>query len=105
MGVLDRRSGTMQLTAAEHIFVMKPQLVSKNDVVRNSAMWNFDRKASLTEEFGSKKKKRAVRAAQSNIISSENISGATAVESAMSEHFDSVDMNSMMLNAADDALV
>jgi hypothetical protein len=55
-------------------------------------------------EFGSKKKKRAMRAAQSNTILSENISGFSAVESAVSEHFEEFEATTVLMNAADEAL-
>lgn len=94
----------MNLTEVNHIYVMKPILKATSNIPRLSVMSNYDRKQSLTEEFGSKKKKRALKAAQSNIILTENIVGSAAVQSAMNESFESIDNNMVLLNAADDAL-
>eukprot|EP00602_Paraphysomonas_sp_CaronLab_P006161 CAMPEP_0185021998 /NCGR_PEP_ID=MMETSP1103-20130426/4715_1 /TAXON_ID=36769 /ORGANISM="Paraphysomonas bandaiensis, Strain Caron Lab Isolate" /LENGTH=337 /DNA_ID=CAMNT_0027553851 /DNA_START=109 /DNA_END=1122 /DNA_ORIENTATION=- len=46
---------------------------------QSSDLTNYERKQSLTEAFGSKKKKRAMRAMESNTISAENITGAEAI--------------------------
>ena len=90
--------------AVEHIFVMKPKFDNVVVPARYTSMTNAERKQSLTEEFGSRKKKRALKAAQSNTISSENIAGATAVEKAMANQMDDTDANSVLVNAAEDAL-
>lgn len=50
---------------------------------KDSTLTAPERRKSLIEEFGSKKKKRALRAAASNTISVENISGAVALENAL----------------------
>ena len=52
--------------------------------IRLSSMTAQERRESRTEEFASSKKKRAVKASQSNSILSENIAGAAAMESAVS---------------------
>lgn len=91
IGVLDENSQEIRLiTKEEHAFVMKSELYSHRSVVASKSLSNLtsmERKQSLTEEFGSRKKKRALQAAQSNVISSENISGATTVESVMSSEY------------------
>lgn len=62
-----------------------------------------ERRKSLIEEFGSKKKKRALRAAASNTISAENISGAVALESSLYTSNMS-DINQELVDAAEEAL-
>lgn len=107
IGVLDEKTNELRIIrATTHIYVVKPELIAKDNAFINrlSTMSNIERRQSLTEEFGSRKKKRAMHAAQSNIILSENISGATAVESAMNEQFESLEANSILLNAAEEAL-
>jgi hypothetical protein len=104
IGVLPEGSKDMMIYRADHIFVMKPQFVNAAIPIRNTSMSNAERKQSLTEEFGSKKKKRALKAAQSNTISSENISGAAAVESSMASQLDETDANIALVNAAEEAL-
>jgi hypothetical protein len=104
IGVLPEGSKDMMIYRADHIFVMKPQFANAAVPIRNTSMSNAERKQSLTEEFGSKKKKRALKAAQSNTISSENISGAAAVESSMGNQLDENDANFALVNAAEEAL-
>lgn len=104
VGFLPNGSKEMTIFQADHIFVMKPQFENNRVPVRSLSMTNAERRQSLTEEFGSRKKKRALKAAQSNIISSENIAGASAVESAMASQIDETDANSVLVNAAEDAL-
>ena len=104
VGFLPQGSKEMTIFQSDHIFVMKPQFENTRAPVRSLSMTNAERRQSLTEEFGSRKKKRALKAAQSNIISSENIAGAGAVESAMASQIDETDANSVLVNAAEDAL-
>lgn len=104
VGYLPEGSKEMTIFQAEHIFVMKPKFDNAVAPARYTSMTNAERKQSLTEEFGSRKKKRALKAAQSNTISAENIAGATAVENAMASQMDETDANSVLVNAAEDAL-
>jgi hypothetical protein len=85
VGVLDKASMQMRVYPADHIFVMKQQFKTNENLQKLSTLTYMERRQSLTEEFGSRKKKRALSAAQSNQISAENISGAGAVEMAMSD--------------------
>jgi len=87
IGVVDDESNELRLMPASHVFVMRPSLRGANAPhapLRLSSMSNVDRRESLTEEFGSKKKKKAVLAKLSNTILSENISGAKSIETVMS---------------------
>ena len=52
-----------------------------------------ERRESRTEEFGSSKRKRLVKAGQSNSILSQNISGASALASAVSLHYESMEVS------------
>lgn len=67
----------------DHPYTLRPNIGIQSTRRNQSNLSNYERKQSLTEAFGSKKKQRAQRAASSNIISSENISGVGAIESAM----------------------
>ena len=102
VGFVKEGDKEMTLRVVDHAYVMKPHLVPRNEVKRNATLSSLERRQSLTEEFGSRKKKRALNAAQSNIISSENIAGASAVETTMSAHFEH--MEPAALDAAEEAL-
>ena len=104
VGFLPEGSKEMTIFQAEHIFVMKPKFNNTVIPARYTSMTNAERKQSLTEEFGSRKKKRALKAAQSNTISSANIAGSSAVENAMVSQLDEIDANAVLVNAAEDAL-
>jgi hypothetical protein len=105
VGILDESTGVMTLHAADHAFVMRPVVVGREDKLRTSATSYEAKRESLTQEFGSRKKKRALAAAQSNTISAENISGASAVEHAIVTSIaDDVDTTSAIVSAADQAL-
>jgi len=86
IGVVDETTGALTVVPADHIFVMKPEVSNKvaNEGVHKSKESHFARKQELAEAFGSSKKQRAIVAAQSNIISVDNIAGADSVENAMS---------------------
>jgi hypothetical protein len=105
LGVVTAGSKEMKIYRADHIFVMEPQLSQYTQAPEaNLEMTNMDRKKSLTEEFGSRKKKRALKAAESNRISSANIVGASAVEDTMATEMEDVDPTAVLINAADEAL-
>ncbi|RYG97952.1 hypothetical protein EON65_52090 [archaeon] len=75
---------TITLYPTDHIYVLRPNLealvaaqaaslAAPSLTQRLSTASASERRESLTNEFGSKKKKRALQAMKSNIISSENI--------------------------------
>ena len=110
VGVLDEATGEFVIVPTEHIFVMKPNIQS-NLVSNNvtTATSHFEKKQQLAVAFGSSKKQRAIQAAQSNVISVENIAGAQSVEMEMKSstkiiHDASDDIKNSLLNAASDAL-
>jgi hypothetical protein len=82
VGVYDASTKTLQLFPALHPFAMNqvPLADSKATEADSSNVPSYLRRKALTEAFGSRKKQRAVKAAESNIISIENISGANVIE-------------------------
>ena len=79
VGVYNSETKKMKIVPASHVYVLKPAAIKPNGAA-DSNMTNVEKRQSLTEEFGSRKKKRALQAAQSNVISAENISGAAEME-------------------------
>ena len=85
IGVVNEKTGEVEVFPVDHPYVLRPQVHVQSGMRReSSALSNYERKQSLTEAFGSKKKQRAQRAMASNVISTENISGVNAVETVMS---------------------
>lgn len=84
VGIYDEKTKKLKLVKTDHIFVMKPHIESREVVPRNSTMDYATRRQSLTDEFGSRKKKRALQAEKSNTILTENISGAKSIQNILS---------------------
>lgn len=103
VGSINEKTGEITLRSTDHAYVMKPEIESNNAISRSFAS-NYERKQVLTEEFGSKKKKRAMQAAQSNYISEENIAGAKAVEQSMIATYESANFDKTNVSAAEVAL-
>ena len=83
---VDEASRCVRILPADHAFIMRPDLSESHKSSappRLSSLTPMERRDLRTDEFGSRKKKRAAQVAASNIISAENISGASAVQSAM----------------------
>jgi hypothetical protein len=114
VGVVEAGSAEMTVHKADHIFLMRPKLGQFAEAPEATGEMSYaDRKKSITEEFGSRKKKRALKAAESNRISTENIAGADAVEFAITDALmqlgggdgdDDGGNTAVVLNAAADAL-
>ena len=104
IGVIDQKTGKMTIIQTDQVFTMRPQfkISESNKRPRNSSMNNSERRQSLTEEFGSRKKKRALHAAQSNTISIENISGAATIENILTSK--SPNLRNDLIVAAEQAL-
>ena len=104
IGVLDESSKTVTLHhhPESHIFPMRPYFAQKHTpVTRTSTDISYnERKQALATQFGSAKKQRALRAAQSNVIMEENISGATTVSNIISSQIES-----RIANDKDDSLL
>lgn len=85
---LDAATGIMTIYPTEHVYAMRPQVVASGhaaDPDTLSTMTADERRTALTEEFGSSKKKRAMKQAASNSIEDSNVSGASAVELAITD--------------------
>ena len=90
IGVYNESTGNVELYSAGHAFTMQQQGdVDVNSEVPSAlsadSMTAMERRQSLTDTFGSKKKKRALRAAESNIISSQNIVAADTISEMLTE--------------------
>ena len=91
--VYNEQTKKFKIHIADHVYALRsaPTEETFNSSTSDGAAGNSkdstltapERRKSLIEEFGSKKKKRALRAAASNTISVENISGAVALENSL----------------------
>jgi hypothetical protein len=76
VGIIPKNDdSTLHVYSCQHVYALRPQskpFIPKTEANRLSTI---QRKESLTNEFGSKKKKAQVRASKANQISAENISG------------------------------
>jgi hypothetical protein len=105
VGVYNPVTKELKVVPANHAYVMKPELnSSKITSIEPAAMTNLEKRQSLIEEFGSRKKKKSMQAAISNIISSENISGAVEIEEILSRKSVGND-TSMLADAAHQAML
>lgn len=83
LGIYDEKKRKIKMisSANHHIYVMKPVVMNtqnkQDNTPRNSSALvdANSRRQSLNEEFGSRKKKKALQAIKNNIILSENIVG------------------------------
>jgi len=94
---LDATTGIMTLYPADHVYAMRPQVAASGhaaDPDALSSMTADERRKALTEEFGSSKKKRAMKQAASNSIEDSNVSGASAVELAITDSMLAVEASS-----------
>jgi len=94
---LDSASGTLTLYPTDHVYAMRPQVVASDhaaDPATLSTMTSDERRKALTDEFGSSKKKRAMKQAASNSIVDTNVSGASAVELAITDSMLEVEASS-----------
>jgi hypothetical protein len=88
IGVYDEGTGVVELHCVGHAFTMEQQGQEDDEVpaaLSAASMTAMERRQSLTDTFGSKKKKRALRAAESNIISSQNIVAADTISEILTE--------------------
>lgn len=82
LDIVHECAGVMELLPTDHVYVLRPNIQRLSEMgdgklaARLSTATASERRESLTNEFGSKKKKRALQAMKSNIISAENISAA-----------------------------
>jgi hypothetical protein len=105
IGIVNTVTGIMTVLPTSSAYIMKPVIDQHIQVTTDPNLTNKERRSALTEEFGSKKKKRSVLAVQSNSISSENIQGGLALEAVMSSSkYQDKDSITNDMNAADKAL-
>jgi hypothetical protein len=106
----------MKIYPCTQAFIMRPEIAEKAQQVKvkeeelsaaeksaAAATEYLEKRESLTNEFGSKKKKRAMNAAKSNIISSDNISGASHLQNMFTTKSSDVD-HSELIKAAEDVV-
>ena len=87
LGLLDEVTGILDLQPLDETFIMQ-QLTSCNDNPPSFAatcLNTMERRQSVTDTFGSKKKKRAMRSAESNVISAQNIVASDTVSEMLTE--------------------
>jgi len=103
IGVWDERTGQLSLHSTDHVYSLRTTHLEENSISELSKPENaVKRRKTLTTEFGSKKKKRAMQAAESNTISVENISGASAIQSLLVNQ--STGINQELVESASKAL-
>lgn len=104
IGVLDPATNVLSVYPAGHAFVMNPVFEEHGSGLAAEASY-LDRLRASTEAFGSKKKKKSLKATESNRISSENILGASTLEKALVEKTnDNEEDEPFVANAAEEAL-
>lgn len=92
----------LHIYPAGHPYALRTKPKTFVSKTNHASMTNMERKESLTQEFGSKKKKSQVRAAKSNLISAENISGAKDLRSLVTDKAPEVDEE--LLQTAEDVV-
>jgi hypothetical protein len=75
----------MTLYPVDHVFVMRPILNSEHKPEHVNKMTPQQRRGELIEEFGSSKKKRAVKQEEANIIQDSTVRGASTLTNALKE--------------------
>ncbi len=103
IGIMNKKKNELLLLPTDGISIMKPSFIDEDFYpipLKLSTMTNDERRASLTEEFGSSKKKRAVKAQESNLILSENIAGNKVLSNVMVSQY----TDTPILDAGKDAL-
>jgi hypothetical protein len=92
IGIIQKGSNKIKLIPVQHPFSMAK--VVADDPEREETFGvksSIEQAKSRTEAFGSQKKKRAVKAAESNVISAENISGGSVMQRMISEQIEEQD--------------
>ena len=100
VGVLSP-DGKLTLHPCQHAFTLRPKIENiqaPEDIATISAT---QRRDSLTHEFGSKKRKRALNAEKSNIILAENISAANELGTALSSSNANEEQKAELIEAAE----
>ncbi len=100
VAVFNPKTNELKLHPCNHPFILRPQVETTVEQAKLSIS-SATRRETLTNEFGSKKKKRALQAAKSNTISAENISGATELESNLFADVREVEAKADLIEAAE----
>jgi hypothetical protein len=105
IGVLDESTNTLNVYAATHAYVMQPVFKDRVSQLKSDATY-AERIRASTEAFGSKKKKKSLKAADNNIISAENIVAAKEVTQSILDSTKDVPIEvvASIQSAAEDAL-
>lgn len=99
VGVLGS-DGKMKLYPCSQAFVMRPELAERES--DRPVLSSMEKRESLTNEFGSKKKIRMMNAAKSNLISTDNISGANELQTLLEAKSSEMDIS--LVKAAEDVV-
>ena len=102
IGVVSAKDNKMKVYPVSQAFIMRPDVVEQKPIPEKAELDYAERRESLTNEFGSKKKKRMMSAAKSNMISTDNISGASQLQNIFVQ--DSSEMDSELVKAAEDVV-
>lgn len=104
VAVYNSKTNEFKLYPTNHTYILRPQAQNAAVTAPRSSLSNAARRETLTQEFGSKKKKRAMQAAKSNTISAENISGATELGNNLFADPSEAEANSDLIEAAEQVI-
>ncbi|CAN0471298.1 unnamed protein product, partial [Laminaria digitata] len=82
VGVEDVETGEMTLHEAGHAYALRQSVGGRQDNVEDHALENLDwkqRRDALVNQFGSKKKKAAIRSRDANVIQAGAVVGGSAL--------------------------
>ncbi|CAM9651187.1 unnamed protein product, partial [Hapterophycus canaliculatus] len=82
VGVEDEETGELTLHEAGHAYALRQSVADRDDKVEDHAMESVEwkqRKDALVNQFGSKKKKAAIRARDANVIQAGSVVGGSAM--------------------------
>eukprot|EP00752_Nemacystus_decipiens_P004309 g3938.t1 len=82
VGVEDEQTGELTLHEAGHAYALRQSVGGRQDSVEDYAMEGLEwkqRKDALVNQFGSKKKKAAIRARDANVIQAGSVVGGAAM--------------------------
>eukprot|EP00904_Undaria_pinnatifida_P014229 jgi/Undpi1/9937/HiC_scaffold_28.g12391.m1 len=94
VGVEDVESGEMTLHEAGHAYALRQSVGGRQDNVEDHAMDNLEwkqRRDALVNQFGSKKKKAAIRSRDANVIQAEAVVGGSALSRVLGQTLKEVD--------------
>ena len=89
IGIIDEKTHVMNVYAATHPYIMQPVFEDRKSELKQDATYSERLRAS-TEAFGSKKKKKALKAYDSNQISAENIVGVESLGKSLKQEKETV---------------